>query len=249
MAATGWGACGHHRRSGGLSARPTAIESHGSIHGGSVQTDMLHGDVIIGMAVYDELDHALGTANYADLCGYRAARQHRLPPDDGCARGDDGSEDLAAEDVQRLYDIASRPDADVRREVLRALRLDSLLPLTVDVQVSDGVVTLAGTVGSQRERTEAVYLAGCVPGVIGVLDDLACRPQPGSADAVSEAVAAALACTAVAEVAELTVDAAGWGTVVLSGAVQSRTDHGLAIATALSVPGVEAVDDCIQVEC
>jgi osmotically-inducible protein OsmY len=49
-------------------------------------------------------------------------------------------------------------------------------------------------------------------------------------------------------VAELSVGSAGWGTVVLSGAVRSGGDHDLAIATAWSVPDVQAVEDCIEVE-
>jgi osmotically-inducible protein OsmY len=50
------------------------------------------------------------------------------------------------------------------------------------------------------------------------------------------------------DIAELTVGSAGWGTVVLSGAVQSRSDHDLAIATAWSVSDVQAVEDCVDVE-
>jgi osmotically-inducible protein OsmY len=213
---------------------------------------MLHGDVIIGTSTYDQLDHELGAASYADLCGYRSARQRRPTADDSFGWSADGNEEFAAQQPRPQYeDVTSRPDTDVRGDVLRALRLDSLVPLTVDAKVSDGVVTLTGTVGSEREWQGAAYLAGCVPGVVGILDDLARRPASRSEDdeAAREAVAAALARTEVADVAGLTVDTSGWSTVVLSGAVQSRSDHGLAIATALSVAGVETVDDCIQVEC
>ncbi|HXB48911.1 MAG TPA: BON domain-containing protein [Streptosporangiaceae bacterium] len=52
----------------------------------------------------------------------------------------------------------------------------------------------------------------------------------------------------IADVADLTVGSAGWGTAVLSGAVRSRSDHDLAIATAWSVADVQAVEDCIHVE-
>jgi osmotically-inducible protein OsmY len=37
--------------------------------------------------------------------------------------------------------------------------------------------------------------------------------------------------------------------VVLTGAVRTRSDHDLATATARSVAGVTAVDDCIDDEC
>jgi osmotically-inducible protein OsmY len=215
-----------------------------------MHTEMLHGDVIVGMSVYDEIDHELGTAYDAELTEYPAGRRLRLADladDDGGAWGDGGR----APGGRGLWrDGAGRDDAEVRRDVLRALLLDSLVPLTVDAEVSDGVVTLTGTVGSECERKEATYLAGCVPGVVGVLEHLIPRPRPSddNDEAIGDAVASALACTAIADVAELTVCSTGWGTVVLSGAVRSRSDHDLAIATAWSVPDVQTVEDCIQVE-
>ena len=88
-----------------------------------------------------------------------------------------------------------------------------------------------------------------MPGVLGIIDDLACLPGPGTGEAPKEEIAAELARTSVADVAELTVDQPCPGTVVMSGAVRTRSDHDLAIATASSVAGVTAVDDCIDVEC
>jgi osmotically-inducible protein OsmY len=161
----------------------------------------------------------------------------------GMSGYDDFHRDLSESDVVR------RDDAEVCRDVLRALVLDSLVPLSVDACVSDGVVTLSGTVGSDHERKDAIYLAGRVPGVVGVLDEFAPWPRScGDDEAIGDVVASALVSTAIAEVAELTVSSAGWGTVVLSGAVQSRSDHDLAVATAWSVSGVQAVEDCIRVE-
>lgn len=82
------------------------------------------------------------------------------------------------------------------------------------------------------------------------MDELAYRPhaRAHNDEAVREVVIAALACTSNGDVADLTVGTSGLGTVVLSGAVQSRSDRDLAIATAWSVADVEGVDDCIQVE-
>ena len=210
-------------------------------------TEMLHGDVIVGMSVYDEFHHELGAACDAELSGYPLARRLRLAADDSRTWGAGGDES-AAQRPERA--VARRDDADVRRDVLRALLLDCGVPLTVDAQIDDGVVTLTGTAGSERERKEATYLASSVPGVVGVLDKLTPRPRSSGDDdeVVRDAVASALACTGIADVAELTVGSAGWGTVVLSGAVQSRSDHDLAIAAAWSVCGVHAVEDCIHVE-
>ena len=81
------------------------------------------------------------------------------------------------------------------------------------------------------------------------MDELACRHRPGAdGEAIKEADAAALARSAIADVADLAVDTPCSGTVVLSGAVHSRSCHDLAIATAWSVADVKAVDDCIRVE-
>jgi osmotically-inducible protein OsmY len=218
-----------------------------------MQTEMLHGDAIIGVSTYNDDDQELAPVT-ALSDGHTPkiplARRPWHADEHARAWAADAYQESAYRRVQQLRDVACRPDAEVRREVLRALLLDSLVPLSVDAQVSDGIVTLTGAVGSERERTDATYLAGCVPGVIGVLDELACLPRSLASDdeATRETVMAAFAGTSIADVADLSVDTSGRGTVILSGAVQSRTDHDLAIATALSVADVEVVEDCIQVE-
>src|ERR1700760_1151993 len=55
----------------------------------------------------------------------------------------------------RLMDSVRRADADLRGDVLRALALDSMVPQSVDAKVSDGFVTLSGTVDWQYQRDEA----------------------------------------------------------------------------------------------
>ena len=105
--------------------------------------------------------------------------------------GDDDHE-LAAGQVDWLLQPARRPHADVRQEVLRVLLLEGLVPLTVDAQVGDGIVTLAGTVGWEQERQDAKPPAGCVPGVLGIIDDRVRLPPPDAGEADREAVAAAL---------------------------------------------------------
>jgi osmotically-inducible protein OsmY len=218
--------------------------------GDDLQTAMLHGDVIAGASTYDEFNHELLDS---DLSGYREVRANGLPGagKDGWPWDADGDE-FAGEHAQRLRDVLPRPDGEVRTDVRRMLLLDSLVPVTVGAQVSDGVVTLTGTVGAERQREDAKYLAGLIPGVFGVIDELACQPLAGADDTddevTTEAVAAALERSALSDVADLTIDAPRPGTVILSGAVHSRSDHDLAIATAWSLVEVEAVDDCIHVE-
>lgn len=69
-------------------------------------------------------------------------------------------------------EVAARPDADVQRDLYRAFVLDSLAPMTVNARVRDGIVTLNGTVASEGEREAAKYIASCVPGVFGIVDNL-----------------------------------------------------------------------------
>ena len=78
---------------------------------------------------------------------------------------------------------------------------------------------------------------------------LSASRAPGTGAAATDVVAAALARSGIADTAELTVDQPCPGTVVLTGAVRTRSDHDLATATARSVAGVTAVDDCIDDEC
>lgn len=84
-----------------------------------------------------------------------------------------------ADQVWRLADDGMRDDADLRRDVLRALMLDSLVPLTVDAQVRDGIVTLTGTVGWHGERDDALLLAAGVRGLLGILDEITLVPAQG----------------------------------------------------------------------
>lgn len=206
-----------------------------------METERLHGDVIAGISAYHELDHELVTADTEvpdcwltdDLASSSAGDDHELTGDQ----------------VDRLLQVARRPDADVQRDVLRALLLEGLVPLTVDARVAGGIVTLAGTICWEQECEDARHAVRCVPGVLGINDYLVRLPRPDTAEAAKEEVVAALARTGFADVAELTVDEPCPGTLVLSGVVRTCRDHDLAIATAWSVVDAGVVDDCIDLEC
>jgi hypothetical protein len=47
----------------------------------------------------------------------------------------------------------------------------------------DGIVTLTGAVSRHGERDDAMILATCVPGVLGVMDSLVLIPAPRQGDA------------------------------------------------------------------
>lgn len=151
--------------------------------------------------------------------------------------------------IWRLLDAGQRDDAEVRRDVLRALMLDSLVPLTVDAWVQDGIVGLTGTVSWNGERDDAMFLVACVPGVLGICDELTLVPAPGrDGGDLEDEVAEALGRTAAVDDGEFCVQGGCDGTVVLSGVVRSWAEHDEAVATAWSVPGVTAVDDRVLVD-
>lgn len=235
-----------------------------------MQTEMLYDDVIVGTSTYNDLDHELAPVTAlsdGDMPGIPRPRQHLLTDEDGRAWGPEDNQDCADRHRQRVRDITNRPDADVRREVLCALLLDSLVPLSVDAQVSDGIVTLMGIVGSERERRRSQrrgppgrHCDVAVPARRGRTSlrsrdrraphrrrDRA-RPCPAR-DEIQQSIIWAYRRNASLTKRLLSVDALSSGIVILSGAVTSWREHDDALATAWSAPGVTRVDDRILLAC
>lgn len=150
--------------------------------------------------------------------------------------------------IRQQLDADRRDDLELRRDVLRALMLDSLVPMTVDAQVRDGIVTLTGIVRWHGERDDAMFLVGAVPGVLGILDEISLTSGRGHTGGdVEDDVADALERSAVLGDGKVRVTSGVDGTVILSGAVSSWDDHDQAITAAWSVPGVTAVEDRLLV--
>jgi osmotically-inducible protein OsmY len=84
----------------------------------------------------------------------------------------------------RIPDRGGRPvaDGDLRGTVLLALVLNRLVPGTVDVMVTDGLVTLVGTAEWQYQREQAELICVSVPGVIAVKNEISLTPAPGDVD-------------------------------------------------------------------
>lgn len=146
----------------------------------------------------------------------------------------------------RILDRDKRDDAELRGDVLQALMLDSLIPMTVDAKVRDGFVTLTGTADWQYQRDEAEFLISSVPGVLGIEDDITLASAPSGRD-IKNDISTAFRRNAKLDADELTVETTSYGTVTLSGVVNSWAEHDDAIAAAWSAPGVTEVDDRILV--
>jgi osmotically-inducible protein OsmY len=139
-----------------------------------------------------------------------------------------------------------REDADLRGDVLRALLLDSHLPTSVDATVQDGRVTLTGDVDWQYQRNEAVFVAGNVPGVTGVDDQIRLNRPPSSDTGTEQAIRKAFARDARLAADDLIV-ATSNGIATLMGTVHSLAERDAAVAAAWTAPGVITVDDHLTV--
>ena len=146
----------------------------------------------------------------------------------------------------RILTPDRRDNAELRGDVLRALLLDVNVPSTIDAMVEDGYVTLTGEAEWQFQRDEAEFVAGNVPGVIDVWNDVTLLTPAPQAEDVKDSIQRAFERNAKIHANALDVTSSN-GTVVLEGTVRSWSEHDEAVATAWAAPGVRDVDDNILV--
>jgi osmotically-inducible protein OsmY len=139
-----------------------------------------------------------------------------------------------------------REDADLRGDVLEALMLDAQVPTTVDADVADGSVVLTGEAEWQYQRDEAEHVAGNVPGVRELQDQIVLDDTTYLSSDVAQTIRQAFVRTARLDAEHLDV-ATQDGTITLSGNVHSRQEHDAAVAAAWAAPGVRDVDDRLTV--
>ena len=140
-----------------------------------------------------------------------------------------------------------RPDTDLRADVLQALMLNALVPSSVDASVDDGVVKLTGTAPCQYERSEAELVAGNVPGVVRVDDEIELDGPAPKAEDVRHSIKEAFKRNAKLDAESLSVSSSN-GIVTVSGVVGSWSEHDAAVEAAWAAPGVRSVEDEIVVD-
>ncbi len=76
-----------------------------------------------------------------------------------------------------LLQVFLRPDADIRNEVIHEVLVRALwlAPRSIDVSVTEGVVTLAGRLERKSETEIAVSMTRQIDGVVAVVDQLTWR--------------------------------------------------------------------------
>ncbi len=130
---------------------------------------------------------------------------------------------------------------------LQALTLDSLVPSSIDASVTDGVVTLTGMAPLHYQRAEAEFVAGNVPGVIALDDEVELTVDDPTPDDVRHSIKKAFKRDASLDAEALSIDTFD-GTVTLAGHVESWVEHDAAVNAAWAAPGVHNVDDRIVVD-
>ena len=139
-----------------------------------------------------------------------------------------------------------RDDAEIARNLAHVLEWNVSAPgNTVKATVSDGVVTLSGSVESQHQRDHIEDQITHVGSISGIRNRIALKPKANEDD-VKKQIEDALKRSAEVEASSVDVAVRG-DTVVLRGAVKALYERGLIEKAAWAAPGVKHVEDHIQI--
>ncbi len=140
----------------------------------------------------------------------------------------------------------TRTDPEIARDILEVLRLDATVPdRRIKVAISNGLVTLEGTVDWNFQRDAAESCARKVHGVRGVSNLIHLVPT-ASPTAVKLKIEEALKRSAEVNAGKILVSAVD-GTITLAGKVRSFFERDEAERVAWAAPGVTHVIDHIAV--
>jgi osmotically-inducible protein OsmY len=156
--------------------------------------------------------------------------------------------DVANDIVVKLPGGYSQSDTEIAQAVRRALEWDVFVPEEkISSTVSDGWVTLEGTVERWSQREDAARAVRNLMGVRGVVNKIAVTPAKPVTEDVRKAIEQVLERRAEREAKRIRVDIRD-GTVTLTGPVHSWAERKSMLAAARFTPGVRAVEDHLRVE-
>lgn len=141
-----------------------------------------------------------------------------------------------------------RTDTEIAQAVRQALEWDVfVLQERITSMVTDGQVTLDGTVERWSERAAAERAVRNLVGVKRVVNHIIVQPPSPATQDVRKAIEQALERRAEREAKGIRVDVRD-GTVTLTGTVHSWAERKSVVAAARFTPGVHAVEDRLRTE-
>ena len=139
-----------------------------------------------------------------------------------------------------------RTDTDIAQAVVSALNWNTIVPKDrVSVAVTDGWITLTGTLDWYYQKHAAARTVRDLMGVKGVTDNILVRPHVKTVD-VRDKIEAAFKRSAEVDARRISIVAED-GKVILAGNVRSWAERDEAERAAWAAPGVKQVDDRISV--
>jgi len=142
----------------------------------------------------------------------------------------------------------ARTDTEIAQAVRRTLEWDVFVPdKEITSTVTDGWVTLEGTVERWSERDDADRAVRNLTGVQSVVNKITVKPAKAVTEDVRTAIEQTLERRAEREARHIGVDVRN-GTVTLTGPVHSWAERKSVVAAARFTPGVRAVEDHLRTE-
>ena len=155
--------------------------------------------------------------------------------------------DVANDIEVKFPSSLARSDTEIAQAVRHALEWDVFVPDTrIQSTVSDGRVTLDGTVDTWSEREDAERAVQNLSGVRAVTNRIKVAPSVRAPHDVAKAIEEALERRAQREAKRITVTVSD-GRVTLTGHVRSWAERQAVVGAARYAPGVETVDDRLHI--
>ncbi|MCL4544755.1 MAG: BON domain-containing protein [Chloroflexi bacterium] len=156
--------------------------------------------------------------------------------------------DVANDLIVKPLSDHERSDTEIAQAVRRALEWNVFVPdEKIQSTVSNGWVTLAGTVADARERDDTEAAVRQLLGVRGVTNTITISPPKVRAGDVREEIREALERRAdrLADRIQVTVED---GRIILHGKVRSWAEKIAVLGAARYTTGVHAVEDYLQID-